>query len=79
MSREVIAARFRYRHEAELAAGFLADAGIPYRLQSDDAGGTVAIRPAVLWVRESDLDEARELIGGDQEDALDTDEAGRGA
>ena len=65
--REVIVARFRYRYEAELAAGFLHDGGIPYRLQIDDAGGvdfgTTFSRPPVLWVRGADLEEARELLG----------------
>lgn len=59
-------AEYRYRHEAEFAAGFLSDAGIPYRLQIDDAGGAdlglSLLRPAVLWVREVDVQEARELI-----------------
>lgn len=59
-------AEFHYRHEAELAAGFLSDAGIPYRLQSDDAGGAdlglSMLRPSVLWVRAVDVDAARELI-----------------
>lgn len=65
--REVVVARFRYRHEAELAAGFLRDGGIPYRLQIDDAGGvdfgTTFSRPPLLWVRAADLDDARELLG----------------
>lgn len=75
--REVILARFRYRHEAELAAGFLIDAGIPYRLQIDDAGGVdfgaTFTRPPVLWVREEDAAEAREVLGlgEDQEDPSD--------
>jgi hypothetical protein len=67
--REVALATFRYRHEAELAAGFLRDAGIPYRLQIDDAGGidfgTTFSRPPVLWVRAADEVEARELLGLD--------------
>jgi hypothetical protein len=62
----VAIAEFRYRHEAELAAGFLADAGIPYRLQTDDAGGAnfglSMLRPAILWVRALDAQEARELV-----------------
>ncbi len=70
---EVVLARFRYRHEAELAAGFLLDAGIPYRLQIDDAGGvdfgTTFSRPPVLWVRASDEAEARELLELDASDA----------
>ena len=70
--REVVLARFRYRHEAELAAGFLLDAGIPYRLQIDDAGGvdvgTTFSRPPVLWVRAADEADARELLELDQND-----------
>jgi len=71
--REVVLARFRYRHEAELAAGFLLDAGIPYRLQIDDAGGvdfgTTFSRPPVLWVLAADEAEARELLELDAGDA----------
>ena len=76
-AREVIVARFRYRHEAELAAGFLIDAGIPYRLQIDDAGGVdfgaTFTRPPILWVREEDAAEAREVLGlgEDAEDVSD--------
>jgi hypothetical protein len=59
-------AEFQYRHEAELAAGFLSDAGIPFRLQSDDAGGAdlglSMLRPSVLWVRALDVEAARELV-----------------
>jgi hypothetical protein len=70
---EVVVARFRYRHETELAAGFLSDGGIPYRLQIDDAGGvdfgTTFVRPPVLWVRAADLDDARELLGLGEDDA----------
>lgn len=36
---EVVIARFSYRHDAEFAQGFLADAGLPSWLTSDDAGG----------------------------------------
>lgn len=60
-------AEFRYRHEAEFAAGFLRDAGIPFRLQIDDGGGAdlglLVLRPAVLWVRAMDVDAAREVLG----------------
>jgi predicted Fe-Mo cluster-binding NifX family protein len=35
----VLIARFGYRHEAELAMGFLEDAGIDAVLVADDAGG----------------------------------------
>ena len=34
--REVAVAWYAFRHEAEFAAGFLDDAGIPYRMQVDD-------------------------------------------
>ena len=33
---EVPLARYAFRHEAEFAAGFLTDAGIPHRLQIDE-------------------------------------------
>lgn len=63
---EAAVGEFRYRHEAEFAAGILRDAGIPYRLQIDDAGGAdlglLHLRPAVLWVRAMDAEAARELI-----------------
>lgn len=78
--REVVLARFRHRHEAELAAGFLLDAGIPYRLQIDDAGGvdfgTTFTRPPVLWVREADEAEARELLELDEDEAPDPADGG---
>jgi len=65
-SGDVVVAEFNYRHEAEFAAGFLDDAEIPYRLQTDDAGGIdIGVgmgRPARLWVRGEDADEARELL-----------------
>jgi hypothetical protein len=64
---EVPLAEYRYRHEAEFAAGFLSDAGIPFRLQFDDAGGAdlglSMSRPAVLWVRTVDAAAAREVVG----------------
>ncbi|HSH76499.1 MAG TPA: DUF2007 domain-containing protein [Longimicrobiales bacterium] len=70
---QVAVAEFRYRHEAEFAAGFLADAGIPYRLQVDDAGGDLGLtlgRPAVLWVRAADLDAAKDVLDfeGDEDE-----------
>jgi hypothetical protein len=66
---EVRAAEFRYRHEAEFAAGFLDDAGIPYRLQVDDpAMGLTIASPAVLWVRAVDLEEVREVLHMDDGD-----------
>ncbi|MCH2460123.1 MAG: DUF2007 domain-containing protein, partial [Gemmatimonadetes bacterium] len=68
--REVPIGEVRFRHEAEFAAGFLSDAGIPYRLQVDDAGGVEfglsGTRPAVLWVSDMNADQARELIHLDE-------------
>jgi hypothetical protein len=68
----VAVAEFRYRHEAELAAGFLEDAGIPFRLQTDDAGGAdlglSMLRPSILWVRAVDAEVARELVGPGEEE-----------
>lgn len=64
--RDVPIAEYLYRHEAEFAAGFLENAGIPFRLQTDDAGGADAFmtiaRPARLWVRPEDVEEARDLL-----------------
>ena len=59
----VFLAEFVYRHEAEFAAGFLDEAGIPYRLQLDDpAMGMTVSAPATLWVRGMDLQRAREVL-----------------
>jgi hypothetical protein len=75
---EVAVGEFQYRHEAEFAAGILRDAGIPYRLQIDDAGGAdlglLHQRPAVLWVRPIDAEAARELLAP-EEDTGETDGA----
>ena len=63
---DVVVAEYLYRHEAEFAAGFLTDAGIPFRLATDDAGGVhmalTISRPARLYVRATDAEEARELL-----------------
>lgn len=59
----VVVAAFAYRHEAELAAGFLDDAEIPYRLQIDDpAMGMSIATPARIWVRAVDFRRAREVL-----------------
>ena len=73
---QVAVAEFTYRHEAEFAAGFLADAGIPYRLQIDDAGGDLGLtlgRPALIWVRAVDLERARDVLepGGELADEVE--------
>ena len=66
-------AEYRYRHEAELAAGFLSDAGIPFRLQADDAGGAdlglSMLRSAVLWVRAVDAEAARDLVALEEDES----------
>lgn len=68
----VAVGEYAYRHEAEFAAGFLSDAGIPYRLQVDDAGGDLGLTlggRAVVWVHAMDLDRAREVLdleGGEE-------------
>lgn len=72
---QVPIAEFTYRHEAEFAAGFLTDAGIPHRLQIDDAGGDLGLtlgRPAIIWVLAVDAERAREVLdlgAGDVEPA----------
>lgn len=61
----VVVGRYSYRHEAELAAGFLTDADIPYRLQIDDPLlGLTLSSPAVLWVRGVDEGRTRDLLEG---------------
>jgi hypothetical protein len=62
---QVVVAEFRYRHEAEFAAGFLTDAGIPFRLQIDDAGGDLGLtlgKAARVWVRADDAERARDVL-----------------
>ena len=51
-------ARFRFRHEAEMAAGRLADARIPAIVVGDDAGG---MYPGIMsiGIRVARADEAR--------------------
>lgn len=66
MPEPVPIASYLYRHEAEFAAGFLADAGIPFRLQADDAGGMdsflTSARQICLWVRAEDVARALEVL-----------------
>lgn len=61
------AAKFRYRHEAEMARGYLKEAGIPSALRVDDAGGAypgigLGVGEAQVQVREDDLREARRVL-----------------
>jgi len=72
-----IVARFHYRHEGELAQGYLRDAGVDAALFVDDAGGAdcglAFVNPARLLVRTEDEEQAVELLqdlgmlGGEQE------------
>ena len=61
-----VVARFHYRHEAELAHGYLEDAAIPTALLIDDAGGMdvglAFVNPAQLVVRVEDEQRAREVL-----------------
>lgn len=59
----VAVANYEYRHDAEFAAGFLDDAGIPYRLQVDDPALGISIGvSATIWVRGMDEARAREIL-----------------
>lgn len=70
MSREriqtTIVARFHYRHEAELAHGYLKSAGVDAALFIDDAGGMdvglAFVNPARLVVRADDEERARSVL-----------------
>jgi len=59
-------AHFHYRHEAELAHGYLEDAGVPAALFIDDAGGMdvglAFVNPARVIVRVEDEQRAREVL-----------------
>lgn len=66
--REVAVGRYGYRHEAEFAAGFLHDAGIPYRLQVDDPSlGMTLSTSAIVWVHAADQERAREILETSEE------------
>ncbi len=61
-----VVARFHYRHEAELAHGYLEDAGIDTALFIDDAGGMdvglAFVNPARVVVRTEDKARALEVL-----------------
>lgn len=61
-----VVATYPYRHQAELARGYLEDAGLEAALFIDDAGGSVEgmafTRPARLIVRRADIERAREVL-----------------
>lgn len=61
------AAKFRYRHEAEMARGYLEEAGIPSALGVEDAGGAypgigLGVGEAEVQVRPDDLRRARRVL-----------------
>ena len=68
MERKSRAGVYYYRHEAELARSVLEAEGIICTISCDDAGGqSVGIQftnGVFLWVAESDLPRARELLDG---------------
>lgn len=73
-------ARYRGRLEAELAAGFLLDAGIPAVVVADDSGG---LEPALAYsayawvcVNEPDEPRARQLLRDLAPDGSDDGETG---
>ena len=61
-----VVARFHYRHEAELAHGYLGSAGVDAALLIDDAGGMdvglAFVNPARLVVRADDEERARRVL-----------------
>jgi hypothetical protein len=63
---EVLIATFPNRALAEISAGLLESAEIPFRIASDDAGGAYPMldltRGVRLWVASADADQARELL-----------------
>lgn len=63
MSQPVEVARYAWRHEAEMAAGVLEDAGIGAVVVADDAGGMYAgIASARVVVAPEEADRAREVL-----------------
>jgi hypothetical protein len=61
-----VVARFHYRHQAELAHGYLKDAGVEAALLIDDAGGMdvglAFVNPARIVVRAEDEERARGVL-----------------
>ncbi len=59
----VTVATFTWRHEAELAAGYLKDAGLPHSVIVDDHGGHLTLNnSARVLVAPSVADEARKVL-----------------
>jgi len=66
----VVVATFGHRHQAELARGYLTDAGIPATVSADDGGGAFGVpltfSPssfAIVRVRAEDEAPARRVLG----------------
>ncbi len=61
-----VVAHFHYRHEAEMAHGYLESAGVDAALLIDDAGGMdvglAFVNPARLVVRDYDEERARSVL-----------------
>ena len=61
-----VVARFHYRHEAEMAHGYLESAGVNSILHIDDAGGMdvglTFVNPARIVVRVEDEERARQVL-----------------
>lgn len=56
-------ARFRFRYEAEMAAGMLEDAGIPAVVVGDDVGGMYpGVMSVGLRVARADAERAKETL-----------------
>ena len=66
MPETTVVATFAYRHEAEMARGYLEDAGIPVVMVAGDAAGIelgfAAPYRARIAVRKEDAEEAREVL-----------------
>jgi hypothetical protein len=63
-------ARYRWRHEAEMALGILEDEGIPGAVLADDGGRTYAgIDEARIVVPPSHAERARAVLAELREDA----------
>ena len=61
-----VVARYHYRHQAELAHGYLESAGVDAALLIDDAGGMdvglAFVNPARIVVRTEDEERARDVL-----------------
>ena len=61
-----VVARFHYRHEGELAHGYLKSAGVDTVLLIDDAGGMdvglAFVNPARIVVRSEDEERAKRVL-----------------